>query len=55
MPEVVVPGSEAETETDSEALGSVVESRIRKYRFWKRNGISDSYLEELKFEIGIVT
>ena len=53
VPQDVVPGSEAET--DSEALGSVVESRIQKYRFWKRNGICDSYLETLKFEIGIVT
>ncbi|KAL0663467.1 hypothetical protein Bca4012_100304 [Brassica carinata] len=52
VPEEVVPGSE--TETDSEALGSMVESRIQKYRFWKRNEICDSYLEALKFEIGIV-
>ena len=50
--ERTVPGSELETETA--AVGSVMESQFQKYRFWKRNGICDSNLETLNTNIGNV-
>lgn len=56
MSRVLVPGSEAETE--SEACRNRSEAcrnrGSKKKQIWKRDGNDESYLEAFKFDIGIV-